>query len=196
MRRLQRSDAGFSLIELLAALAIVALLMAMVPGTLKLGKRAWETGQSGQERAAGVALAFVQERLSGALPIFKSDSSGLQHLMFAGTSQSVTFLAELASGPRGSGLYAITLGTDASGKPNLSLSPYDPEGENSAGVAEARDLSGGMTGLRLRYFGAANPGEPAQWFSAWSRDDRLPDLVEIAPDPQPAVIVEMRMRPL
>ena len=72
-----RSTAGFTLVELLVSLTILALLLAMVPGTLRLGRRAWETpvqlDQSSDELAA---LGFLQTQIKSAVPIFERDAQG------------------------------------------------------------------------------------------------------------------------
>ena len=105
-----RSDSGYSLIELLISLSILALLLAMIPGTLRLGRRAWETPGQIDETPGAAALAFAERQLKSALPIFKRNAQGLQGLQFSGSEQSLSFVSELQSGPYGGGLYKIDVG--------------------------------------------------------------------------------------
>lgn len=194
------TTAGFSLIEMVAALAIVALLVAMVPGTLRLGKRAWQTGQSSEETAAAAAVDFVTERLKGAHAIYASDDSGLPRLAFDGRAQSLSFVSEVAIGPRGGGLYKIAFGSVSAGSTQLQLTLFRPDASAPAAPDDVRDLSGGLAGVNLRYFGPADRNAAPSWQREWLRGDRLPDLIEIAPVPRtskslPASVVELHLAP-
>lgn len=190
--------AGFSLIEMLAALTIVAMLMAMLPGTLRLGKRAWQTGKGGEDSVASTTLDFVRDRLSSAVPIFFDDGSGLTAIAFHGGPQSLRFISEVDSGPRGGGLYEIAFGQDASGTPQLRLRLFRDDREGSS-PDEVRDLSAGFKAINMRYFGAAEAGAAPSWQKEWMRTDRLPDLVEVSAIARKRLlgpaIVELRLRP-
>ena len=177
IRNLQdRSDAGFTLVELLVSLTILALLLAMVPGTLRLGRRAWETpGQLDQASDELAALGFVQTHVKSAVPIFERDAQGVSRIAFSGGPQSLNFVVPLSGGPNGGGLYRIDLGSA------LRISLY--QGANvtaqSALRGEERAL-GNLSGrLQFRYFGPLQFGQVPLWHDAWPRTDRLPDLVEI-----------------
>jgi general secretion pathway protein J len=194
------TSTGFSVLEMLAALAIIALLMALMPGSLKLGRRAWQTVGGGEENAAAATLTFVSDHLQAALPIYHSDTSGLQRLAFSGNAESLRFVTELDLGPRGSGLYTIALNPNPEGGIELLLSPFRPDGAEDSLAVEARSITGGISGLSLRYFGPPDPNTQPKWQKSWSRDDRLPDLVELTPLARnrthiPASMVELRLRP-
>ena len=193
-------NAGFTLVELLVSLTILALLLAMVPGTLRLGRRAWETpGQLDQASDELAALAFVQTHIKSAVPIFERDAQGVSRIAFSGGPQSISFIVPLSGGPFGGGLYKIELGGA------LRVSLY--QGANAAGQsalpAEERTL-GSLSGrLQLRYFGSPQYGQPPLWQGIWPRTDRLPDLVEIDASPlgksrkaPPIFRGELKLRPV
>jgi prepilin-type N-terminal cleavage/methylation domain-containing protein len=184
-------DGGYSLIELLISLTILALLLAMVPGT-----------------TAAAAVSFVEQNLKSALPIYQSDSSGLPQLAFAGTENRLSFVADLPNGPSGGGLYLIDVGLRPDGESvAVHISPYRPNANASPDAsgldAEVRDLGGAYSRIQFKYFGSPSPGAPAQWQSTWHRSDRLPDLVDIvvtsrAPTstPNAEYRAELKMRPI
>jgi general secretion pathway protein J len=201
-------DGGYTLIELLISLTILALLLAMVPGTLRLGKRAWETSGSPVSTAAAAALSFVEQHLKSALPVYQSDSSGLPQLVFEGSENSLSFVAELATGPAGGGLYRVDVGPrPETGNLAMRLSLFRPNPDASTTAApggiEIRDLGGIYSGIQFKYFGSPAPGQPAQWQSTWHRSDRLPDLVDlvatsraISGTPNAQYRAELKMRPI
>jgi general secretion pathway protein J len=201
-------DGGYTLIELLISLTILALLLTMLPGTLRLGKRAWETPGSPVSTPAAAALSFVEQHLRSALPIYESNSNGLPQLAFEGTAGSLSFIAELATGPAGGGLYRIDVGPrPATGNLALRLSLFRSNSYASANSGgqniEDRELSGVYSAIQFKYFGSPAPGAPAQWQSTWDRSDRLPDLVDIAATsraasstPNAAYRAELKMRPI
>ena len=200
------ADHGFTLIELLVSLAILALLMAMVPSTLRLGRRAWETpGQLDQASDAAAALAFAEHHVAGALPLFDPDPQGTPRIAFSGLPQSLSFVIPMSSGPYGGGLYRIEIGAATESAPSLHVSLYTSG--NASGratpLSEHRSLGNGFASLQFRYFGLPAMGEVARWQDQWPRHDRLPDLVEIiatpkagSAKPQPPFRSELKLRPI
>ena len=177
-------DAGYTLIELLISLTILALLLAMVPSTLRVGKRAWETPGGLEDAPAAAAFAFAGQQLKSALAIYERDTNGLPQLIFEGMPGRVSFVAELATGPAGGGLYRIDVGlprsqTAATSGPALRLTLYRPEAQLDQLKTEERDFGSAYSDVTFKYFGSPAPDAPAQWQSTWSRRDRLPDIVDM-----------------
>jgi general secretion pathway protein J len=202
------ADDGYTLIELLISLTILALLLAMVPSTLRLGKRAWETPGELEDAPAAAALTFAGQQLKSALPVYERNDNGLPQMVFEGTPQRVSFLAELQTGPFGGGLYRVEVGQPRSAAATSSgtavrLTLYRPEKQHAPLNTEERDLSGTYSEVNFRYFGSPAPGAAAQWQSTWPRNDRLPDLIDlVAKSRAPAkaadaqIRTEMKLRPL
>jgi general secretion pathway protein J len=202
------ADDGYTLIELLISLTILALLLAMVPSTLRLGKRAWETPGGLDEAPAAAALSFAGQQLKSALPVYQLNDNGLPQMVFEGTPQRVSFIAELQSGPFGGGLYRVDVGQPRSAGGISSgaavrLTLYRPEKKIAPVNTEERDLSSTYSEVNFRYFGSPAPGAAAQWQSTWPRADRLPDLIDlVATSRAPAkaadaqIRAELKLRPL
>ncbi len=201
-------DAGYTLIELLISLTILALLLAMVPSTLRLGKRAWETPGGLEDAPAAAAFAFAGQQLTSALAIYERDTNGLPHLVFEGTPERVSFVAELATGPSGGGLYRIDVGLPgsqptATSGPALRLALFRSDAKLDKLKAEERDLGGTYSNVTFKYFGSPAPDAPAQWQSTWPRADRLPDIIDMvaasrapAKDPDAQFRAELKLRPI
>lgn len=214
-----QADDGFTLIELLVSLTILAMLMALVPSTLRLGRRAWETpGGSDQASDAAAALSFVEDHVKGAMPVFERDVQNLQRIAFWGGPEDLAFVAPMTTGPYGSGLYKIEVGALGGTLPGLRISLYSTEsaGTRTALVVDERTLGStgsggtrvpggsGLKSIRFRYFGPPGMGATPRWLEHWPRLDRLPDLIEFAASPMdtsktlllPNYRAELRLRPL
>ncbi len=180
--RTTRGEAGFSLIELLVALSLFALVMALLPGAFHTGRRGWETAGALDRRASDdAAVDFVRQRLAEAAPLYESDASGRKRQVFLGLPDAVMFVAPAASGPDGGGLYRYTLTlrlAEAQTETALILT-ITPFGRTAAAAVRERRLLSAPGVLSLRYFGTIEDGQPPGWTGMWPRDDRLPQLVEL-----------------
>jgi prepilin-type N-terminal cleavage/methylation domain-containing protein len=178
------SEAGFALIEVLVALALLALAIALMPGALRLGTSAWEA-RSELDRASreGLALTLVERRIAEAMATYERDETGGIRIAFVGTEQALSFIAAGTSGPAGGGVYRHRLAaSDPTGSGlSLAVSLYRPADPAPAppGTAETRILVPPPAQVKFRYFGALAPGSSPQWHEAWSRADAFPALVEI-----------------
>ena len=196
---------GFSLIEMLAAVVILALVLAFLPGTFRLTQATWRaTAQVDRAAARDSSREFLQARLQEAMPLFERAPSGLVSLAFHGASDAVSFIAPSANGPAGGGLYKFTLSVRSRGEGQsdlvLALAPYAPPGAGSgqAPPPEEHILYESIGGASLRYYGR-NPARAAPaWHAEWPRQDALPMLVELSmaggTGPGRTLVVELRLR--
>jgi general secretion pathway protein J len=171
---------GFTLLELLLALGIVALLLVIVSGGLRIGLTAW---QRGEERAAKLDRArslvvLLDHALAGTFPYrVATETEPEPHILFDGRPDRLTFATFSPPLPMGStaAFSAVRLGADDNGGlalrqqvlPNrLELDRLDPI---------LVDIH--TTAVRFRYLGL----EPESWQDAWdtTKEEALPRAVEI-----------------
>lgn len=178
-------EAGFTLVEVLVALALLALSVALLPGTLRLGTRAWDA-QNELERAAdaGLALQAVEQKLAAALPIQDQDPETRRlRFGFSGDRTRLDFLAASDNGPAGAGVYRWRLEPASASDTGLVMRISLYGGRPGETPVESRTLVREETPVRFRYFGPQPTEEaPAQWHDAWERTDALPALVEMTID--------------
>lgn len=175
---------GFSLLEVLSALALLSLLLLGVFYGIRTATRSVNTGSAAMERndQARSLQQFLRRDLlqARALP-WKLDAHG-NGVVFEGDAHGMRFVSPLPGyldrgGPQ---LQALALVDDGKGGLRLELSsaPLAPGG---AGVSVAPEvLAVGMSGGSFRYYGREREGLDARWRDRWDIAGRMPELVSIA----------------
>ncbi len=98
MRRGARRNAGFSVLELVLSLGILAIITASVLGGLHLGRRAWEIGRQEEDNGEGeAALRALSELMCKAVPAIALDDQKIPRLVFVGRPNAV-YLVTLSEG--------------------------------------------------------------------------------------------------
>ena len=108
---------GFTLIELIIALALVSLITVLLFSGLRLGSRAWDGVDAVAERNAELrsARGFLDSALSQARDlVLRVDVQ--DHQVFAGDATSLEFVAPLSEHVGIPGLYVLRLGLEGGGK--------------------------------------------------------------------------------
>jgi general secretion pathway protein J len=202
-------QAGFSLMEVLVAIAILALVLAFMPGAFRLAHRTWDTTVAlDREAARDGGLNFLQARLAETMPIFEQGKSGTVAIAFTGTSEMLSFVAPSPNGPEGAALYRFTLETRRVGRGARkaligTLSPYlaAPNGGRPELATEEHTLFDDIGGGEFRYFGRKELRAAPTWHTEWTRRDTLPELVQLNVSGSSGVralvrsmVVELRLR--
>ena len=178
-----RAARGFSLLEVLSALALLSLLLLGVFYGIQTATRSVNTGAAALERndQARSLQQFLRRDLmqARALP-WKRDAQD-NGVVFEGAPRSMRFVAPLPgyldrAGPQ---LQVLALVDDGKGRLKLQLgsAALAPGG---AGVGFAPELlAEGIRDGRFRYYGREREGAPAQWRERWDIAGRMPELVSI-----------------
>ena len=197
--RRHQNQQGLTLIELLLALAILAVLTGFLAGGLSIGRRAFDADRNSEiSGETDEAIQAVTSLIASALPA-PATANPKSGIMFEGHQESLMFMGlsegrSLRGGPhlirlRQSG---VDLAVDVVGS-----APAKPA--DAAGLTPTRVLAlSGVRGIRFSYFGRMNDSAPQGWQAEWLRAERLPDLVSIQIDfedarrNEPARIIALR----
>ncbi len=182
----RQSEAGFTLVELLVSLTILALIMSFLPTTLTLGSRVWETQDDLSLRTGHSAFQnYVEQKLSEAMPVFARDTNGRVKFLFSGDERSLRFIAPAGAKLGKGAIYRFELSqreVDNSQNKLLVLNQQlHPGSRNQSASHGPTELVAPISirALAIRYFGSPSIGQSKRWLLQWRRDDALPDLVEI-----------------
>ncbi|EXJ17110.1 prepilin-type N-terminal cleavage/methylation domain-containing protein [Imhoffiella purpurea] len=162
---------GFTLVELLIALAIIGLITLLLFSGLRLGSRAWEAVDAAALRTGDLRLAhgFLRTSLSQ-MRTLSTTFDGEQILLFNGDSRHIEFAAPLSDRVGIPGIYVLRLALeDDRERPSLVLTrwlfhpevlaggddypPWEPlereRGMSLAGFETDMDAGGGAFGRTL-----------------------------------------------
>ena len=180
-------DAGFTLLELLVSLVLIALLMVAMPAALQLAKRTQSTAiQLDRQATTEAAASFIEQRLAEATAIYDRGDDGRLHVIFRGQPGLLAFIAPVTVTTAQSGLARLQfeIGTDTDGRSGLVMTwslwrpPAIADQSDTNPVAQSRLLIPAATQFELRYFGAASASQKPEWTETWTRMDAIPDLIE------------------
>lgn len=206
--RSRYGTAGFTLVEMLVTLVLLALLATYLPQAYRIVRQTWLASAAlNEETSEQNARIFIAARLAEAMPLFERKSGG-DEVAFSGKGDELTFVALSPRGPAGSGIYRFRLyrGSDGKGTGALLVAiwPYDTgtapdSAADDKPAPDVHSLMSGVSSFDVRYFGRPAPRERPVWQAAWTRVDALPDLVELTvrragAAPSPPQVVELRLR--
>lgn len=185
----QLRDGGFSLLEFIVALALLALLMAILPPAVRMAKRASAFAvQLTNTSGTATSMVAVERLLREAAPQIERDETGALKIAFDGQNTSLSFVAPVSDGPHGACLCRFTVATtqnetNARRDVVLTSQPWIGSSGGAQGKTDSSPIKRTLTiaagDVSFRYFGIAPKEQVPQWHGAWPRRDRLPDLVEI-----------------
>jgi general secretion pathway protein J len=175
---------GFTLVELLVAITILAMVLASVTGTVRVSSR---LAGSVTERAHSVdrqvqIRSFLRRQLQQAYAEKVLQADGREHIAFSGELRSLSFVAPLPESAATSGLHELTLQVeDFAGGQNLVLlhRPFLPQSRSSGWPDESgrEVLLEDMELIEFAYLGDASAG--SFWSDGWDNPDVMPTLIQI-----------------
>ena len=122
----RRGQRGFTLLELVLALSIVAAMLAIVFGGLRVGVRAWQRGEERTEsqQHARSLNALLALSLGGTTAYLGAAPAGVQpEVLFQGEPDRLSFVTVSAPFPLPAPIAftAVTLSVDEGDKPGLAI---------------------------------------------------------------------------
>jgi len=186
-----RRAAGFTLVEMLAALALSALVSLILLHGIRMAATGFERHTRAAEQLdARQALDDILRRTLGAAAAISRSAGG----DFRGQPDAIEFLGLAEdSGP---GLYRIDLAVDRARRDRplilrrrLATPAGDPRAAVSIVATQVRDF-------RLAYFGTLSGDVTPAWHDTWQQFDILPRLVRVILDsdgdgPHPPLVVRL-----
>ena len=175
---------GFTLVELLVAITLFALLSVMLFGGLRFGMRATEAGTARLEWSAeiGAVAGFLRAQLADAQPLDK-DEDGRRTVAFDGEAEGVEFVALPPAYLAKGGWHTLHLSLERAkdgGRLVLTWRLVRADRSSDAVSAPHRSvLLEGVKTVEIGYFGAPAEGEAPQWHDSWHDAAALPALVRM-----------------
>lgn len=205
----RKRSRGFTLVELIVALVLLALAASILFGSISLATQSWDRGEAKAEQTRQMRLAtqFLRVTLHTAYPV-RIQPTGESALPFAGTSDQISFPGQLPERV-GGGLYYFHLGltpTDDSRSWKLTLQRVVPDYKSaeppSFSDAETSVLAEGINSIKIQYYGSpfmeGADLQPPTWRDKWDDKMQWPSMVKIEVVPLvgpawPAFVADLRL---
>jgi len=186
--RAARKSGGFTLLETVVALTLLAAMLAMLFAGLRMGIRAWEAGSGRGDRADQVLLtwSFVRKELSAAFPWRFKDPLAVK-LAFKGERERLRFVSMRPAEIGGGGLAFVSFeferarGSASVGRLVMRRAFAAAANVDFSSVEEAErfTLLEGVSEAHFEYFGSENDTATPSWSDRWEFPQRLPSHVRL-----------------
>ncbi len=175
---------GFTLIEILLAVAILCLITLVVGSSVGLGLRAWDKGEAEVDRSqrARVLVDRLSQQLKSAYP-YHVEADGKKSIAFVGRPASLWFVTTSPNGFKWASYYV---------KESLLLygegvMPEKTVTEKVSGEGEVLDPK--ASSVQFGYFSVAE----GRWVDTWDSGRTLPGAVRIKAGDYPQFVVSLPM---
>jgi general secretion pathway protein J len=179
---------GFTLLEILLALVLLAFVMLGVWSALASGARITRAADALMARSESVHVAqrFLRRYVAAAGVHPWLTDAGSRARVFAGDATSMQYVAPLPAQSGHAGLYLQSLDIEQRDGGGFALwLSYRPYVANApaSGEPERHMLLADLDGGRFQYLGGAGFGRQAEWRDDWAAGNGLPLAVRIHLDP-------------
>jgi general secretion pathway protein J len=173
------------LIELLIAITLVGLILALGFSGLRTGLRSWESVESaiGATEDRRLVEGFLRRQIAQARPVPELETGPDEPVLaFRGEPGLLEFVAPLPQRDRVGGLYRFRLEirkAEIGQELRLTYRHHLPEVEPPTDAEPARLLMAELSDGAFAYYGAPEPEGEAIWHDSWDGAAGLPHLVRL-----------------
>lgn len=193
---------GFSLMEVLAALALLSIVLLGVYSGISTASRIVRSGDRAIERMDEVrsAQAYLRSELAQALVMPFDETDNGDPVVFQGTADKLTFVAPMPGylsrlGPQMQTVALVADGHDGY-RLEVSLFLLPPDGSEPKALGEPQVLMRGVRKGAFSYRGVDDQNKPTDWQATWPDARRTPSLVRIALDIDGTTVFPVLVAPL
>jgi len=179
-----KGNGGFTLLELLIALTLTGVLLALLFSGFRFATRARDSGVQRAEATGDLRLIhnLVRRQLHQAQPLMVDEPGKPKQPLFTGQADQIEFVAPLSqSAPA---LYRIKIAAENNAETTnlvLRYRPYFPGTDNTETLPEKRMvLVEHIKGIDFAYFGPGAPDTSPSWNASWQSEEPLPQLVRLS----------------
>lgn len=182
----RQGQAGFSLVEMLLAFTLMAMLLGLAYGGFRAASRAADSGQEALEHSGSIRTVhqFIRRQLNQMLPLAygTGDDTGQERIVFEGDAGRIQFVAPMP-GYLGQGGPQVQYLEVVPGEEGFDLlfghqllQGYDPLLMTER---EPIVLLEGVESAQFEFLSTDETGTPIAWTGAWDTPHTLPRAVRL-----------------
>jgi general secretion pathway protein J len=175
-------EAGFTVVELLVALALFSLLVTLLFNDVGFGLRAWQIGSSHAERfERSIASQDILRRMIGSTyPMLVRDGAGAW-VDFEGAKETLKFLADAPMVAGGAGRFRFKLFVERHEDRSDLMMSSAPELANleDSSMTSKTPLLPDIDRVQFSYSGSVAAAQGTSWRDSWIKRSDLPRLVRV-----------------
>jgi general secretion pathway protein J len=176
-KRLTRPP-GFTLLELIISITLVAIIVLIVAGAASLGYRSFSSGERKLNLVERLrsTLTIVDAQIQSGVPLTLEDG-GVKQYYFVGEQNALKFSTNYSiwGGQRGYVIVAYRVEADERGKKTLFASEYKVGMENQ----RETKLLEGFDDIAFDYFKEDATEEVGEWVSQWADEEMMPSRIRL-----------------
>lgn len=178
---------GFTLIEVVIAMVLLATMMALMYEGLSFALRAWDAADANGRRVSDRRLAenFLRREVAETFPMRWKDPSRVR-FAFEGEHDALRFVSTRAAGVTlgGMSLVGLRLEKDKDNRTQdlvmrRAMADTDADDFTPLDKADPTLLYAGIDGIALSYFGSGNDFTDPVWADKWEFQNRMPQLIRL-----------------
>jgi general secretion pathway protein J len=182
-----RSQRGFTLIELVVAVALLGTMMVLMYSGLTFSLRGWDAGAANGQRIADRRIGenFLRRELSEIFPMRWKDPMVLR-LAFEGETQRVRFVSSRPADVTGGGLSLVGIEVEAGADSRdrslvmrRAMPDDDAKDFGPLDGAKGTVILAGVDSVAFSYFGSENDFTDPKWSDTWTYAGRVPQMVRM-----------------
>jgi general secretion pathway protein J len=174
-------DRGFTLIEILVALALMAMIATILVSSLQIGGHTWQRVMRSSSNTDDIAQAqeFFRVHLTSLYPEQRAHASGSEASFLVSNGNSLEFLAVAPnSNAGGVARYQVFVSPNSGALEVRVRDDQDQQPDPLAPEAKSERLLSHVASLTIQFW--LKPDDaPGHWVDHWSDASRVPRLIRI-----------------
>lgn len=170
--------AGFTLLELIISITLVAIIVLIISVAANLGYRSFNAGEKKMNAVERLrsSLTIIDAQIQSGVPL-TLEEGGVKQYYFAGEQDSLKFSTNYSiwGGQRGYVIVNYRVDTDDRGKRTLFASEYKVGMENQ----KETKLLEGFDEITFDYYKQDATEEEGEWITQWVDEEMMPIRIKI-----------------
>ncbi len=184
--KIKGKQQGFTLIEVMLAMTLLSIMVALLFGSLKISAESWNKGEAkiAEVNEKAVVYQFFKRHLPSIRPLWDDFSDDERRFSFQGEQDKLQFVSVFpaSAGRKGFQLFEIVFDRADEGIIKVMLTPFYPALDEQPWQQEEVILLENVETFKISYFGKEGFDSEAAWVGQWVEKEYLPALVKIKID--------------